>query len=104
MLKERDIQAAIINYLSLFDHVRVFRINVGAVKFQDRFVRFGPKGMSDLIGIVQPSGRFLAIEVKTPTGKQTDHQAAFQRTITEMGGIYVLARSIDDVTFLQNEQ
>ena len=42
-------------------------------------------------------GRFLAIEVKSATGKVSPAQYAFAKTVTDAGGLCVLARSVDDV-------
>ena len=42
-------------------------------------------------------GRYVAIEAKTPTGVQSEWQKTRQRQIEEAGGLYVLARKLDDV-------
>jgi hypothetical protein len=42
-------------------------------------------------------GRAFAIEVKTEKGKQRLAQAAWQSAWEKRGGIYVLARSVEDV-------
>jgi hypothetical protein len=57
----------------------------------------GEPGMPDITGML-PGGRFLGIEVKTATGKQSDNQKAFQARCDKEGGLYILARSLDDVT------
>ena len=87
--------------------IRLFRVNSGTAKsfYGDRIVRLAPKGTADLIGIVeipcscnrQNRGIFLAIEAKAGRGRQTKEQAAFQRMVDKLGGIYVLARSVEDV-------
>lgn len=75
----------------------VFRNSTGALPdARGRVVRFGLVGSADILGCLRPSGRFLAIEVKTPTGRQSDAQANFQRVITQAGGLYILARSVED--------
>ena len=56
------------------------------------------KGLSDLTAIKE--GRTVYIEVKTPSGKQSDDQILFQAEIEAHGGLYVLARGIEDVEFL----
>jgi Holliday junction resolvase len=53
------------------------------------------KGMSDIVAV--KSGRVLFVEVKAPKGKQRPAQVDFQREIEEHGGVYVLARSIEDL-------
>lgn len=54
-----------------------------------------PKGVSDIIGIYK--GRFLAIEVKKPGAKPTNHQWNFLKAVHENGGIALVARSVEDV-------
>lgn len=59
-----------------------------------RIVRFGLVGSPDIIGCV--NGRFVGIEVKNARGRQSDAQVNFQRAFEKSGGIYILARSVDD--------
>jgi hypothetical protein len=59
-------------------------------------VRFGLPGSADILGLISPSGRLIAIEVKTETGKQSEQQKAFAKMIKRMGGVYILARSADE--------
>lgn len=47
--------------------------------------------------VVCYKGRYIAIEAKTPTGKQSDWQKLRQEQITAAGGLYILARSVEDV-------
>lgn len=49
-------------------------------------------GSADLIGCYQ--GRFVAVEVKTPSGKQTPEQRLFQACVERNGGVYLLPRSV----------
>lgn len=78
------------NYYGFF-----WRNNTGALPIntsgRTRFIRFGMRGSADIIGLVQ--GRFVAIEVKTKTGKQSEHQREFQMRVEKSGGIYALVRS-----------
>lgn len=59
-------------------------------------VHYGLKGSSDLIGIL-PNGKFLAIEVKTLTGRLSPEQKRFAAMVRRQGGVYVEARSAQDV-------
>ena len=54
-------------------------------------------GVSDLVLLI-PSHDFhgLCIEMKTPKGRQTDHQKAWQTHVEEKGYIYALARSVEE--------
>lgn len=67
---------------------RVWANNTGMIKTDDRVVRFGLKGSSDIIGIYK--GLFLGIEVKTGNAVQNKFQKNFEKMICQMGGIYVL--------------
>lgn len=53
------------------------------------------KGVSDILGIL-PDGRFLAIEVKSKTGKPSPEQVRFIKTINESGGLAFVAKSLED--------
>jgi hypothetical protein len=44
-----------------------------------------------------PHGQFVQIEVKSATGRQTEAQRKWQRMVEKFGGLYVLARSVEDV-------
>lgn len=88
---------------------RLFRNNTGAIKDANgRLIRFGLcKGSSDLIGFkpvkITPEmvGRtvavFVAVEVKTPSGKSTPEQVHFIDKVKENGGMAGIARSVQDV-------
>lgn len=60
-------------------------------------------GVSDILGILPVSGRFLAIEVKTNTGRLTDHQKSFLDEIQRSGGISGVCRSIKDAQLLLSD-
>ena len=79
--------------------IMLFRINVGKFRPLDggpRVIQSAPEGTPDLLGVIIP-GRAFAIEVKAPRGKQRDVQVAWQTAWEKRGGIYILARSLDDV-------
>lgn len=52
-------------------------------------------GAPDIIADV--NGRFLAIEAKTKTGRQSEQQKVCERMVTDSGGKYIVARSLQDV-------
>lgn len=56
---------------------------------------YSKPGDPDLICCVQ--GRYIGIEAKTPTGKPTELQLQRGREIEQAGGIWILARSVEDV-------
>lgn len=41
-------------------------------------------------------GRFIGIEVKTPTGRMRPDQLAFKEALELAGGIFILARSLEE--------
>lgn len=57
------------------------------------------KGIADLYAIKK--GRSVWIEVKTATGKLSEHQEQFKVDIERNGGIYIVARSVDDLKVLE---
>lgn len=60
-------------------------------------VSYGINGQGDVSGILY-GGKRLEIETKRPKGgMQREAQEHFQAMIEEMGGVYCLARSVDDV-------
>jgi hypothetical protein len=58
--------------------VLVWRNTTGVTEHDGRWVTYGlALGSSDLIGLLGPHGRFVALEVKTPADRVTAHQARF---------------------------
>jgi hypothetical protein len=54
-------------------------------------------GFPDLILLYPAFGySFLAIEMKSPNGKQSDYQKEYQKLVEAIGAKYVLCRSFDD--------
>jgi hypothetical protein len=52
------------------------------------------RGVSDILGII--GGRPLAIEVKSKTGRLTEHQREFLSFWRAAGGVGFVARSVED--------
>ena len=95
-MKESRIQDEIRLALGRIPGLVLWRNNVGLAEMHGRKVRFGVGGPggADLIGVYL--GRFLAVEVKTATGRQTDEQRTFQNLVESKGGIYVVLRSAEE--------
>lgn len=103
---EAQNQSAILRYLATVKSVAwAERANTGAHKAdyvgkdgkkKSRFFRYGWKGCSDILGQLV-DGRFLAIEVKTRTGRVRDSQLEFLDKVRDANGVAVLARSVNDV-------
>lgn len=95
-MTEKQIQNLILLTFGTRHDMRLWRANVGVARMGKRVVRFGVPGQADLSGIL-PGGIRLEIEVKTNSGQQTPQQKNYQRIIERFGGVYVLARCVDDV-------
>lgn len=72
------------------------RMNSGAAKVGNRFIRFGWPGCPDVLGQLK-DGRLLGVEVKAPTGRLKTEQALFLERINTAGGVAFVARSCLDV-------
>ena len=96
MLAEKQIQNEIIREFGTKSWIRIWRQNVGVAHIGNRAIKFGISGQADLTGVLS-NGRRIEIEVKSPTGRQTEDQRNFQEIITRFNGIYILAHSVKDV-------
>lgn len=95
---EADLVAAILLEFGARSDLRLWRANVLVAQDRNgRVVRAGIKGQADISGIMRPSGRRIEIECKSPTGRQSKEQIQWQRMIEWAGGLYILARRIEDV-------
>ena len=94
-MTESDIQALILIYLTSLPDTYAQRQNTGAAHDGKRMVRYGVPGQADILCCMK--GRFIEVEVKTKTGRQSEAQKQRDRNITKAGGIYILARSVEDV-------
>lgn len=101
-MTERQIQNEILRTFGTRPDMRLWRANVGVARLGGprrgggRVVRFGLAGQADLTGIL-PNGLRLEIEVKSTGGGQSPEQCRYQAMIQRFGGVYVLARSVEDV-------
>ena len=79
------------------DLVVTWRNNIGVASMRGSTVRFGVGGPggADLLGL-DHRGRFIAIEVKTPTGRQSPEQRCFEQLVQRLGGVYLIMRSVED--------
>jgi hypothetical protein len=94
--KERDTQRAVIAYLKLAGVIPL-RVNSGATKVGNRFIRFNSEpGCSDIIACL-PDGRFAAIEVKRPGKKPTIEQLSFLQAVEKGNGLAWVVQSVEDV-------
>lgn len=91
---ENSITRAVMAYLTMHGG-HVVRVQSGSFAVGTAYVRGAEPGTADLIGVFR--GRAIAVEVKTPKGKQSPSQIAWSERWRASGGIYLVARGIDDV-------
>lgn len=91
---EAKVTAEIKRYLKKID-AHVLRTGAGLATFGDRTVQIGAVGCSDLTCCIR--GRFIAIEIKSATGKTTPAQEKYLERVRQAGGVAIVARSAADV-------
>ena len=96
-MAERDTLRACMMYLA-GTGVLCWRSNNTGIYSEKRgcHIFHGTKGVPDLIGVL-PGGKFLGVECKSDKGRQSDSQKEMQQRIEAAGGLYILARTIDDL-------
>ena len=102
---------AILKFLA-FHHIPAWHMRTGTTKIGGRFIRFGAVGVAGIIGILprhamlrfrplpvrqMDEGVFLAIEVKSATGRVTPAQQSFLDQVNAAGAKAFMARSVADV-------
>ena len=53
-------------------------------------------GSSDMIGVLAPTGRMVALEAKTGAARLTREQVLFLNLVRKMGGFATVVRSVED--------
>lgn len=62
---------------------------------------YSPVGSSDLLGVMPDgTGRILCIEIKAGKDRMSPGQILFKKRVQALGGVYIIARSVDDVRHL----
>lgn len=117
MTSEAQLQHAVRLALGRHPDARLYRNEVGQARHEDpatgrlRVVRYGLcPGSSDLIGwrrvTIEPHhvgsqiAQFVAIELKTPTGRVATDQRQFIELVNRWGGVAGVARSVEDAQAL----
>lgn len=74
----------------------LWRNNCGVAERGGHKIRFGVgnPGGADLIGVFR--GLFVAVEIKTLSGRQTPEQQTFEQLVRRKGGEYVVLRSVEE--------
>lgn len=78
----------------------VFHVEQSA-KPGGHFLKFGKEGSPDIVGVL-PGGKFLGVEAKASkedgtAKRRRELQDAFGLEITRRGGVYIRAKSVEDV-------
>jgi hypothetical protein len=98
--RETDLVRACLQLLQLH-RIPAWRNNAGAATFagggRKRFVRFGVEGGSDVLAVLPPEGRLLAVECKRPGGRLTEAQKAFLDAVCAAGGLALVVRELRDL-------
>jgi len=97
-IRERDIQHEIREALGLDSRVILWRNNVGAYQKDRQWIRYGlgGNGGADLVGMLRGSGRLLALELKTRSGKVSEDQRLFLQLVRTAGGFAAVVRSVEE--------
>lgn len=96
---ESQIQKVIMEYLTA-KRIFHFKVNTTGIYKQSTgsYIPSGSVGCPDIIAIM--NGKFIGIEVKAPKGKVSEAQKKFGEKIESAGGVYIVARSVDEVMAL----
>jgi hypothetical protein len=94
-MSEKELQGQILNALATLRGVDVWRQNTGMAKANGFRIRYGHVGSGDISGLIR-GGRRLEIEVKTAKGIVSPEQEAFGARINGLGGLWFVARSVED--------
>jgi penicillin-binding protein-related factor A (putative recombinase) len=95
---EKETQKAILEFLKTIGAlpIKIYNGGIYDPKYQKYFFPYQTqKGVSDII--VCYKGRFVAIEVKSPSRKPTPDQIQFLKEVEKAGGLGFWTDDIDDV-------
>ena len=110
---EQLVTSAILQRVGALPHIRLWRQQAGMAFVSTgpasralllglvkrglaRPIDLAPAGASDYVGILAPSGRHVALEIKSAAGRLSEDQAGFGRMIQSRGGLWIVARSADE--------
>lgn len=98
VVSETALMLAIRDALLATGRVLLWRNNCG--RLQDRGGRWVSYGLGlgspDLVGILRPAGRLVAVEVKVPGKKPEPHQDAWHRAARAAGALVIVAHSVEE--------
>jgi hypothetical protein len=108
-VKEQEILKEIRLAIGGRPDVLLWRNSTGTAEYYDRHGRCSrvPYGLcvgaSDLIGVIKPTGTFLALEVKTARGRVRPEQKRFIELVRRYGGVADVVRSVEEAHAIINE-
>ena len=94
---ERDLQNSIIELLNKKGHFVWKTVNRGFQLPSGAWMHSSSIGVPDILGVQKNSGKLIGVEVKMPGRKPTPEQQEFLNRIASLGGIGLVAYSIDDI-------
>lgn len=109
-IPEKAVKPACLKLLQKWG-LHVIRNNTGTYKMSyktkagsrhEHWIICGLEGSGDLL-TCNPKGRWIEVECKGTTGKQRPEQIERQKYVESIGGLYILAYSIDDLIARQSE-
>lgn len=96
-IKESDLVKMCLDYLRM-RKIFCYRNNTGGMKTErGGFIRFGAVGSPDIVMVI--NGKYIALEIKTEKGQQSEGQKQFQQELEKAGGIYLLVRSLEQLEY-----
>ena len=98
---EAELQTKVRTALGAVPDLCLWRNNVGS---PDGVHHYGlPKGSADLVGILampmvdgRTCGRFIALELKSPTGRVSPEQVTWLACVRRFGGFAAVIRSVPE--------
>jgi len=101
MEKEQDLVNSCLEYLQI-KGIPCWRQNQGAMRgtYKGRrwFVRFTSiKGISDILGVLPPAGRLLAVEAKVRPNKPSEDQERFITMVNAAGGLALVVYDLREL-------
>jgi hypothetical protein len=94
-MSEGQIQDAIRLALASEPDLVLWRNNTGVADHRGARVRYGlAVGSADLVGCL--AGRFVALEIKTATGRASQEQRQWLTLVRRYGGFAAIVRSVEE--------
>tara|TARA_B100000809_G_C14792398_1_gene407135 strand:+ start:26 stop:367 length:342 start_codon:yes stop_codon:yes gene_type:complete len=98
---EKEIENSILDYLQTQKGFFWKNNTVGVYdpvkKTFRRPTKYCINGVADILGVIPPDGKLVAIEVKSKKGRVSKNQEAFLLRVRMQNGKAFIARSIEDV-------